>query len=91
MAKKVFLPKDILRTCIVSRQKKPKKELIRVAISNQGVISLDLEQKLPGRGAYFILNNENLLLIQQKKLLDKKLKSFVDEKIYKQLWDLFNG
>ncbi|WP_017192955.1 YlxR family protein [Italian clover phyllody phytoplasma] len=90
MVKKVFLPKNILRTCIVSRQKKPKKELIRVAISNQGVISLDLEQKLPGRGAYFILNNENLLLIQQKKLLDKKLKSFVDEKIYKQLWDLLN-
>ncbi|MFB5030005.1 MAG: hypothetical protein PR2021_5900 [Candidatus Phytoplasma pruni] len=90
MVKKAFLPKDILRTCIASCQKKPKKELIRVAISNQGVISLDLEQKLPGRGAYFILNNENLLLIQQKKLLDKKLKSFVDEKIYKQLWDLLN-
>jgi predicted RNA-binding protein YlxR (DUF448 family) len=90
MVKKKILSKNVLRTCIASRKKKPKKELIRVVISKQQIISIDLEQKLPGRGAYFILNNENLLLIQQKKLLEKQLKSFVNENIYQQLWDLLN-
>ena len=41
-----------LRTCIVCRQKRPKREMIRVVCSPQGDIQVDPRGKLPGRGAY---------------------------------------
>ena len=44
--------KTPLRQCLGCREMKPKRELIRVVKSPQGVISLDRTGKSPGRGAY---------------------------------------
>ena len=40
------------RTCVACGSKKPKRELVRVASSPQGDVSIDLTGKAPGRGAY---------------------------------------
>lgn len=40
------------RTCIVTRQAKPKEELIRFVVSPDGVLTPDIDGKLPGRGIY---------------------------------------
>jgi predicted RNA-binding protein YlxR (DUF448 family) len=40
------------RTCIVCRQKKDKKDLIRLVRTNSGTVEMDLSGKKPGRGAY---------------------------------------
>jgi len=40
------------RSCIVCRQKKDKKDLIRLVCTNNGTVEMDLSGKKPGRGAY---------------------------------------
>ena len=40
------------RTCVACGAKKPKHELVRVASSPQGQVSVDDSGKAPGRGAY---------------------------------------
>lgn len=40
------------RSCIVTREVKPKEELIRFVVSPDGVLVADLTGKLPGRGVY---------------------------------------
>ena len=41
-----------MRTCVVTKEKYPKSELIRVVRDNLGNISVDLTGKKNGRGAY---------------------------------------
>ena len=40
------------RSCIVTREVKPKEDLIRFVVSPDGVLVADLTGKLPGRGMY---------------------------------------
>jgi hypothetical protein len=40
------------RTCVACRQKRDKKELIRLVRTDNGVVEPDLPGKKPGRGAY---------------------------------------
>ena len=44
--------KCLTRTCISCRAKKDKKELIRIVKNKDGVIKVDLSQRLEGRGEY---------------------------------------
>ena len=46
--------KCLTRTCISCRAKKDKKELIRIVKNKDGVIKVDLSQRLEGRGAYIV-------------------------------------
>ncbi|MGC8720309.1 MAG: YlxR family protein [Thermodesulforhabdaceae bacterium] len=41
-----------IRTCIVCGSKRPKKELLRLALNPNGSVVLDPSQKMSGRGAY---------------------------------------
>jgi predicted RNA-binding protein YlxR (DUF448 family) len=47
-----------MRTCIACRQKRPKRELIRVVRRPEGAIEIDLKGKLSGRGAYLCATDE---------------------------------
>lgn len=40
------------RTCVLTRVAKPKDELIRLALSPDGVVAPDVRARAPGRGAY---------------------------------------
>ena len=41
-----------MRTCIVSKEKLPKQELIRIVKNNDNIVSVDLTGKANGHGAY---------------------------------------
>ena len=49
MPRKRHIPE---RSCVACGSKRPKRELVRVATSPQGEVSVDLTGKAPGRGAY---------------------------------------
>ena len=49
MPRKRHIPE---RTCVACGVKKPKRELLRVACSPEGQVSVDGSGKAPGRGAY---------------------------------------
>jgi len=82
--------KTPLRTCVVTKEVLPKKELIRIAATKEGVVSVDLNGRAPGRGAYLKLSKEAILLAKKSKALDRKLEVIVPEPIYDQLLALIH-
>jgi uncharacterized protein len=79
-----------LRTCVVTKEVLPKKSLVRVAATKEGVVSIDLNGKAPGRGAYLKLSKEVIMLAKKNKALDKKLEATVPDEIYEELLKIAN-
>ena len=79
-----------LRTCVVTKEVLPKKSLVRVAATKEGIVSIDLNGKAPGRGAYLKLSKEVIILAKKNKALDKKLEVVVPDEIYEELLKIAN-
>ncbi|HLS99912.1 MAG TPA: YlxR family protein [Acholeplasma sp.] len=77
-----------MRTCVVTKEVRPKKDLIRVVATKEGVVSVDTKGKANGRGAYLILQKEVIELAKKNKALDKKLEVTVPDNIYEELLGL---
>ncbi len=77
-----------LRSCVVTKEVLPKKSLVRVAATKEGIVSIDLNGKAPGRGAYLKLSKDVILLAKKTKALDRKLEVTVPEQIYEELLKL---
>lgn len=74
------MPKHIpVRQCVTCRLPKPKRELLRVVIAQDGSVSLDPTGKKPGRGAYVCRQRRCLELAIRGHKLDRSLKCKVDE------------
>lgn len=74
-----------MRTCVVTKEKYPKKELIRVVRDNLGNVSVDPTGKQNGRGAYLKKDLEVIALARKTKALEKYLEVLVPEEVYEQL------
>jgi predicted RNA-binding protein YlxR (DUF448 family) len=74
-----------LRMCTGCGEMKPKKVLVRIVRSAEGVISLDRTGKKPGRGAYICSNPECLRKAKKAKRLEKAFSCAIPEDIYAQL------
>ena len=61
-----------LRTCVVSREKLEKKDLIRVVRTKEGVV-VDPTGKVNGRGAYLKKSKEIFEKAKKSKILDRIL------------------
>lgn len=83
--------KTPMRTCVVTKQVLPKRQLIRVVTTKEGVVSVDLKGKAPGRGAYLTLDKDVILKAKQTKALDRKLEVVVPEHIYDELLGLLHA
>jgi len=40
------------RSCVACRHKRPKRDLLRIALGTDGRLTIDLRRRAPGRGAY---------------------------------------
>lgn len=74
-----------LRTCVVTKEVLPKKDLVRITATKDGVVSVDFIGKAHGRGAYIKLEREVILKAQKTKALDRKLEVAVPDSIYEEL------
>ncbi|MBE6944840.1 MAG: YlxR family protein [Ruminococcaceae bacterium] len=70
-----------MRQCMGCRERKPKKELIRVVRSPEGEVGLDFKGKAPGRGAYVCPSLECLKKAIRSKALDRNLEVQVPETV----------
>jgi predicted RNA-binding protein YlxR (DUF448 family) len=66
---------------------KEKNELIRIVRSSEGVMGVDMNGKLPGRGAYICKNLECFDTAVKAKRLERAFRSRIPEDIYKNLRD----
>lgn len=63
------------RMCAVCRKRRPKRELLRIAKSSDGVLKIDDGGKLPGRGMYICRNSECLKNAEKRRVIERSLKA----------------
>ena len=73
------------RQCMGCRERKNKRELIRVVRSPEGQVSLDFGGKMNGRGAYLCPDPECLKRAIRSKALDQSLEVTIPENVYARL------
>lgn len=76
------------RTCVVTKEKTLKKDLLRVVRNKDGEVIVDLTGKANGRGAYLKKNLEVIKKAQQTKILDRILEINIPDTIYDQLIEI---
>lgn len=77
-----------MRTCIVTGEKLPKIELLRIVRTPVGEVLPDLTGKINGRGAYIKKDLEVLEKAKRKKILERKLESSISEEIYEKIGEI---
>ena len=79
-------PKKIpMRMCAVTREKWPKKELIRVVRTPEGNVIVDETSKANGRGIYLKRDLDVILKAQKTKILERQLEVKINEEVYEEL------
>ena len=73
------------RQCMGCRERKAKRELIRVVRGTDGTVSLDFGGKLNGRGAYLCPNPECLKKAQKSTALERSLEVPIPQEVYDRL------
>lgn len=79
-----------MRTCVITKEKYPKKELIRVVRTPDGTVEVDTNGRVNGHGAYLKLEREVILKAQKTKALNRYLETVVPDKIYEELLNMIS-
>ena len=77
-----------MRTCIITKEKLPKKELIRVVRTPEGEIVIDEIGKAHGRGAYLKKDIEVIKKAKNNKVLNRVLEVELPNSIYEKLEEI---
>ena len=77
-----------LRKCVVTGEMLPKKSMIRIVRSKEGVVSVDPTGKMSGRGAYASKSEEVVEMARKKNSLERQLDVKVPDEIYEELLKL---
>lgn len=80
-----------MRTCVVTKEKYPKKELIRVVRTPEGEVLADETGKTNGHGAYIKKDIEVLALAKKTKVLERYLETEIKEEVYARLEEIINS
>jgi hypothetical protein len=77
-----------MRSCIVTKEKLPKQELIRVVRTPEQTIVIDATGKVNGRGAYLKNDLQVFEKAKKSKVLDRHLEMAVPDSLYDELKQL---
>ena len=79
-----------LRMCMACRERKNKKEMLRV-VKNESGVHLDFSGKAEGRGAYLCNSEACLKKLLRYKLINKTFSCEIDEEVYQAIEEEFRG
>ena len=71
-----------LRTCVVTKEKLPKKDLFRIVRTPDGKVLVDETGKMNGRGAYIKKDIQVLEMAIKMKTLERHLECTIEESVY---------
>lgn len=78
-----------MRTCVVTREKLPKCELLRIVKTDSGII-VDITGKVNGHGCY-IKKDENVVLeAKKKKIFNRVLETDFPEEKFSEILNIIN-
>ncbi len=73
------------RQCMGCRERKAKRELIRIVRGTDGNVTVDFSGKVNGRGAYICPDPQCLRKAQKSKALDRSLEVPIPDQVYERL------
>ena len=73
------------RQCMGCRERKAKRELIRIVRATDGNVTVDFGGKLNGRGAYLCHDIQCLRKAAKSKALERSLEVPIPEEVYERL------
>lgn len=71
-----------MRTCVITHEKLPKKELIRIVRNKENEVFVDETGKQNGKGVYLKLEESVVEKARKSKVLNKYLETEVSDNIY---------
>lgn len=77
-----------MRTCVVTREKVEKNQLVRVVRTPEGEVVVDITGKMNGKGAYLKLDLSVIEKAHKTNVLGKVLEVEVPDKVYDDLKSL---
>ena len=79
-----------MRSCVVTREKLPKSELLRIVRTPEGKVLVDETGKLNGKGAYIKKDITVLDKARKSKILEKLLEVVISDQIYDEIGKIIN-
>lgn len=76
-----------MRTCVVTKEKLPKNELIRIVKTDEGII-IDESGKVNGHGCYLKKEESVIKMAQSKKILNRILETEVPDCLFEELLNI---
>ena len=80
-----------MRTCVVTNERFPKGELLRIVRTPEGKVVADLTGKLNGHGAYIKKDEETLNKAIKNKALERHLECSISEETYEEIRNIINN
>ena len=77
--------KPALRTCVICRQVKDKRELLRIVNTKEDGVHIDLTGKRNGRGAYICKDQESCGTKLSKESLERALRTVFNDENWEHL------
>ena len=74
-----------MRSCLITKEKLPKKDLIRIVRTPEGTVIIDEIGKVNGRGAYLKKDIEVINKAKNNKVVERVLEVKVPDSIYDEL------
>jgi len=74
-----------MRTCVITREKLPKQELIRIVRTPEENVIIDETGKANGRGVYLKRDLEIFEKAKKSKILNRQLEVEIPDSIYEEL------
>lgn len=79
-----------MRSCVVTREKLPKMELLRIVRTPDGNVLADTTGKLNGKGAYIKKDISVLEKAYKSKILERVLETEISDSVYESIKELIN-
>lgn len=77
-----------MRTCVVTKEKCEKRDLLRIVRTPEGRVIVDLTGKANGRGAYLKKDKEVIKKAQTSKILERILGVDIPDTVYAEACSL---
>lgn len=74
-----------LRTCVITKEQLPKKDLLRIVRTKEGYVTVDETGKMNGRGAYIKKDIAVLEKAIKTKALERKLECDIPDNVYEEI------
>lgn len=74
-----------MRSCVVTGEKLPKRELLRIVRTTDGTVVCDLSGKINGRGAYIKKDVDVFEKAKKTKILEKRLECTISDETYEEV------